>query len=810
MALCFIHLIEAAALILNAMGILNERRVLRPLGLDKPNSTSNIKNQLSLLFHSYKWSMKKRELASTSKANPGSVEEADHVPGYNSSTTKNEIWIIHKVLSLISGYDARPLFVPLVSGKRASLGVFPEIITVSPSVNSPHVSPSAIRSLLLHISRLGSAIHLLFKLENALNTTDDLSQASINRKPFPHTLNILISNYGNEFKGEPKGTNYDIAYDWNWNEDFGGFCSVLKMLLDDWRFIMFDIQKNYFKKLKKEFGETNGDKNNVITNKFMPERKYDADSLKSPLMDLYDFNLFRSEDDSNNEKIESENVGVYHLCIKLMSYMPIFGSLANLMELFLNSMALKEYRKSDMCNVMINLLLLLLRDSEASKNKNCTNLYKFLLFNTMKNSKGSISNYLGSSIFKSFNGSIEKMMKITNTIDIINPTKNRNETHWPQHLYLPENLASLCSYDVEHTELKLLERLDFQFQLNIKVGSNFIKNILDGKFYFNHYLYVLNGIVSLQFGDFAESLTEHLRSGSCGIQEHEQTTEILYSAISDWIKHNSFCTLSGISISTLSEIISSLHFEMEPQITNSRGYIQHITIKIVKDGPITMFLTTESMKMYSDIFMHFIRYTNFKNDVYCILLKSKALSDEMFRKYLCKVSLLLIHLIHCFSTYFSWVINKSWNMIHDIEYGISIEEMRMKHRNYLLFLTQALFIPVDCTDPIYTLCRLNELVTNPITEIFNIPQMVLSVLESGNDIDDIRIVYENLANSVNVLKGVFESRITDSILDLGNYHPLNNDSRSDTDAKPSICNIVAIFRNLLCFNDRENARVLSF
>lgn len=51
MSLCFIHLIEAAALILNAMGILNERRVLRPLGLDKPTSTSNIKNQLSLLFH---------------------------------------------------------------------------------------------------------------------------------------------------------------------------------------------------------------------------------------------------------------------------------------------------------------------------------------------------------------------------------------------------------------------------------------------------------------------------------------------------------------------------------------------------------------------------------------------------------------------------------------------------------------------------------------------------------------------------------------------------------------------------------------
>ncbi|KAF5153488.1 Yos1-like family protein [Theileria parva strain Muguga] len=52
MVLSFIHLVEASVLLLNAMGILNEKRVLRPLGLDKPNYSNTFKSKLSLLFHS--------------------------------------------------------------------------------------------------------------------------------------------------------------------------------------------------------------------------------------------------------------------------------------------------------------------------------------------------------------------------------------------------------------------------------------------------------------------------------------------------------------------------------------------------------------------------------------------------------------------------------------------------------------------------------------------------------------------------------------------------------------------------------------
>ncbi|KAK1937207.1 putative membrane protein [Babesia divergens] len=50
MAFSFLHFIEASVLVLNAMGILNERRVLKPLGLDKPTSVSSLKNYVSVMF----------------------------------------------------------------------------------------------------------------------------------------------------------------------------------------------------------------------------------------------------------------------------------------------------------------------------------------------------------------------------------------------------------------------------------------------------------------------------------------------------------------------------------------------------------------------------------------------------------------------------------------------------------------------------------------------------------------------------------------------------------------------------------------
>ncbi|EDO08735.1 Yos1-like family protein [Babesia bovis T2Bo] len=50
MSFSFLHLIEAAVLILNGMGILNERRVLKPLGLDKPSSVNSFRNHISVMF----------------------------------------------------------------------------------------------------------------------------------------------------------------------------------------------------------------------------------------------------------------------------------------------------------------------------------------------------------------------------------------------------------------------------------------------------------------------------------------------------------------------------------------------------------------------------------------------------------------------------------------------------------------------------------------------------------------------------------------------------------------------------------------
>ncbi|KAK1444073.1 hypothetical protein BgAZ_209490 [Babesia gibsoni] len=50
MSFSFLHFIEASVLILNAMGILNERRVLKPLGLDAPTSMNSLKNYISLMI----------------------------------------------------------------------------------------------------------------------------------------------------------------------------------------------------------------------------------------------------------------------------------------------------------------------------------------------------------------------------------------------------------------------------------------------------------------------------------------------------------------------------------------------------------------------------------------------------------------------------------------------------------------------------------------------------------------------------------------------------------------------------------------
>ncbi|CDR97925.1 membrane protein, putative [Babesia bigemina] len=50
MGFSFLHLVEAVVLVFNAMGILNERRVLKPLGLDKPTNVNSIKNHISVVF----------------------------------------------------------------------------------------------------------------------------------------------------------------------------------------------------------------------------------------------------------------------------------------------------------------------------------------------------------------------------------------------------------------------------------------------------------------------------------------------------------------------------------------------------------------------------------------------------------------------------------------------------------------------------------------------------------------------------------------------------------------------------------------
>lgn len=46
----FLHFLEATILLLNALAILNDRRVLRPLGLDSPYSDSAVKSYLSGFF----------------------------------------------------------------------------------------------------------------------------------------------------------------------------------------------------------------------------------------------------------------------------------------------------------------------------------------------------------------------------------------------------------------------------------------------------------------------------------------------------------------------------------------------------------------------------------------------------------------------------------------------------------------------------------------------------------------------------------------------------------------------------------------
>lgn len=51
MALCLTHLLEAALLVLNALAILNDRRLLRRWGMDRPVFGEGLKNQMAMLLY---------------------------------------------------------------------------------------------------------------------------------------------------------------------------------------------------------------------------------------------------------------------------------------------------------------------------------------------------------------------------------------------------------------------------------------------------------------------------------------------------------------------------------------------------------------------------------------------------------------------------------------------------------------------------------------------------------------------------------------------------------------------------------------
>ncbi|UKK00789.2 hypothetical protein MACK_000863 [Theileria orientalis] len=665
-----------------------------------------------------------------------------------------ELNIVNKIILLLSGYDTSPFYGTCVEdGHFYQVGMYPDVLEISSKVNTPHVSASAITSLLKELAHFGSAIHLLNRLNDALSEAYKDSKD----KPLAPSLVVLMLEEPTVLNGQEHGPK--DSYDWYWKDNFEGFCTAINIIFNDWRLIMFKIQEKYFKAVYSQNGEWN----------LHPNFIRNLDELTSPVFELLDRHKFVSD---------SKDSRILDLYVNVMPFLEIMESLTNLIELFLNYLKNNSIDKSEMPNAMLTLLMVKIRTSEMTNDKSMTKIWRFLLYYTFRDRKDYVLTLTTQNMFSIFEEVKAKAKQISENIEALDP-RNLKKNH--KLLFdrdLKKNLLRICGIDSDSIEFKLISYLNPRFKKFIALGMGMTESILKNKYNYHHYLYLLNSIVLSQFGDNAFITKSILK---------EKRIKSLFDRICvDQLKTGS-SVLSELDLEELSYIMARIKID--------RVGAKYV-IGVVGRRASILF-QEETMDMYSAIFNHVLEFLRFKENVEVLINECKWRTNKSTHR-APQTVLILANLSTSLVIYFKLIIDHFWDDVNRVNHGTTMEEIRRRHLNHLTILYTFLF--VRGSSEVYFSSKAG-LIAELIGKIFKMARELTSL--TAIDPSSNSETSDKIKTHYNEIVSTLDGNLIDEFVDYVNWIIFADDKHSlvpTVSAKTALHSTLSLLKSLLSFN----------
>ncbi|BAM39540.1 hypothetical protein TOT_010000995 [Theileria orientalis strain Shintoku] len=560
-----------------------------------------------------------------------------------------ELSIVNKIILLLSGYDTSPFYDTSVElGSFYQVGKYPDVLKIAEKVNTPHVSASAITSLLNEFAHFGSGIHLLNRLNDALSEAYKDSKG----KPVAPSLIVLMLEEATVLNGHEHGPKE--SYDWYWKENFEGFCTAINVIFNDWRLIMFRIQERYLKKVYSQNEE------------WMPHPDFirNLDELTSPVFELFDKHKFVSD---------SRDSRILDLYVNIMPFLEIMESLTNLIELFLNYLKNNSIDKSEMPNAMLTLLMVKLRTSEMTNDRRLTRMWRFLLYYAFRDRKDYVLTLTTQNMFTIFEEVNATARQISENIEALDPTSSRKNHKALFDKDLKKNLLRICSIDSDSIEFKMISYLNLKFKKFIALGMGMTESILRNKYKYHHYLYLFNCIALSRFGDNAFRTKSILK---------EKRIKSLFERICEDQLNNASSILSQLDMEELGYIMARIKID--------RVRDKYV-IGVVGRRASVLFLE-ETMEMYSAIFNHVLEFLRFKEKVEALINDCKWRTNKNTHR-APQILFILTSLSNSLVIYFKLIMDHFWDDVNRVNHGTTMEEIKRRHLNHLTVLYAFLFVP---------------------------------------------------------------------------------------------------------------------
>ncbi|UKJ88394.2 hypothetical protein MACJ_000838 [Theileria orientalis] len=665
-----------------------------------------------------------------------------------------ELSIVNKIILLLSGYDTSPFYDTCIdNGHFYQVGMYPDVLEISSKVNTPHVSASAITSLLNEFAHFGSAIHLLNRFNDALSEAYKDSKD----RPVAPSLVVLILEEKTVLNGQEHGPK--DSYDWYWKDNFEGFCTAINIIFNDWRLIMFKIQEKYFKAVYSQNGEWT----------LHPNFIRNLDELTSPVFELLDRHKFVSD---------SKDSRILDLYVNVMPFLEIMESLTNLIELFLNYLKNNSIDKSELPNAMLTLLMVKIRTSEMTNDKSMTRMWRFLLYYTFRNRGDYALTLTTQNMFSIFEEVRAKAKQISENIEALDPRNSKKNHKVLFDKDLKKNLLRICGIDSESIEFKLITYLNLKFKNFIALGMGMTESILKNKYNYHYYLYFFNSIALSRFGDNAFRTKSILK---------EKRIKSLFDRI---------CV---DQLETGSSLLSELYLE-ELSYIMARIKIDRVGDKYVigvVGRRASILFPEETMKLYSEIFNHVLEFLRFKENVEALINECKWRTNKSEHR-TPTILFILANISASLVIYFNLIIDHFWDDLNKVNHGTTMDEMKRRHFNHLTILRTFLFVPGS-----------SELYFSPKVRL--ISELICKIFQMSRELKPSMMIYSNTdSETSDKIKAHYceivsrlEGNLIDEFVDYDNWRIFSDDKHSlvpTVCAKTALHSTLSLLKSLLSFN----------